>query len=198
MRERASKAARSLAGQLLVAHPALKDPNFRRTVVLMTTHNPEGAMGMVLNRPMHKKLAELGGDFALGVLSGVPLFQGGPVEGTQLILAAWRIQDQGFQLHLGIDPEKAVPWVEARSGLKLAESQRDAIRLALKSKALVITGGPGGVPGGPPPDRPDRPFIPPIRTSISTRSGLNWGMSFSPSSPLAAVVNSISGESKIR
>jgi putative transcriptional regulator len=107
MRERASKAARSLAGQLLVAHPALKDPNFRRTVVLMTTHNPEGAMGMVLNRPMHKKLAELGGDFALGVLSGVPLFQGGPVEGTQLILAAWRIQDQGFQLHLGIDPEKA-------------------------------------------------------------------------------------------
>ena len=42
-----------------------------------------------------------------------------------------------------IDPEKAVPWVEARSGLKLAESQRDAIRLALKAKALVITGGPG-------------------------------------------------------
>jgi len=42
-----------------------------------------------------------------------------------------------------IDPEKAVPWVETRSGLKLAESQRDAIRLALKAKALVITGGPG-------------------------------------------------------
>ena len=42
-----------------------------------------------------------------------------------------------------IDPEKAVPWVEARGGLKLAESQRAAIRLALKAKALVITGGPG-------------------------------------------------------
>ena len=42
-----------------------------------------------------------------------------------------------------IDPDKAVPWVEARSGLQLAESQRDAIRLALSAKALVITGGPG-------------------------------------------------------
>jgi exodeoxyribonuclease V alpha subunit len=42
-----------------------------------------------------------------------------------------------------IDEEKAVPWVEKRSGLQLAESQRTAIRLALTAKALVITGGPG-------------------------------------------------------
>jgi exodeoxyribonuclease V alpha subunit len=42
-----------------------------------------------------------------------------------------------------IDADKAVPWVEKRSGLQLADSQRDAIRLALIAKALVITGGPG-------------------------------------------------------
>src|SRR6516165_5863312 len=42
-----------------------------------------------------------------------------------------------------IDAAKAVSWVEERSGLKLADSQRAAIRLALASKALVITGGPG-------------------------------------------------------
>jgi exodeoxyribonuclease V alpha subunit len=42
-----------------------------------------------------------------------------------------------------IDPDKAVPWVETRSDLKLADSQREAIRLALMAKALVITGGPG-------------------------------------------------------
>jgi exodeoxyribonuclease V alpha subunit len=42
-----------------------------------------------------------------------------------------------------IDEDKAVPWVEKRSGLKLADSQRAAIRLALMAKALVITGGPG-------------------------------------------------------
>src|SRR5262249_36528356 len=42
-----------------------------------------------------------------------------------------------------IDPDKALPWVEKRIGLALAESQVAAIRLALTSKALVITGGPG-------------------------------------------------------
>src|SRR6202522_2764700 len=42
-----------------------------------------------------------------------------------------------------IDEEKAVPWVEKRSGLQLADSQKAAIRLSLLAKALVITGGPG-------------------------------------------------------
>ena len=67
-----------IAGSLLLAHPAMKDPNFRRSVVLMSVHNDEGAMGVVLNRPMGKRLGELSGDFALGPLSGVPLFNGGP------------------------------------------------------------------------------------------------------------------------
>ena len=42
-----------------------------------------------------------------------------------------------------IDSAKAIPWVEARAGITLAESQRAALRLALLSKVLVITGGPG-------------------------------------------------------
>src|SRR5271166_5760386 len=42
-----------------------------------------------------------------------------------------------------IDEEKALPWIEKRSSLQLADSQRAAIRLALTAKALVITGGPG-------------------------------------------------------
>jgi exodeoxyribonuclease V alpha subunit len=42
-----------------------------------------------------------------------------------------------------IDPEKALPWIEQKTGLSLAQSQVAAIRLALISKVLVITGGPG-------------------------------------------------------
>jgi exodeoxyribonuclease V alpha subunit len=42
-----------------------------------------------------------------------------------------------------IDPDRALPWVEQRIGLALAESQVAAIRLALMSKVLVMTGGPG-------------------------------------------------------
>lgn len=41
----------SLRGRLLVATPDLEDPNFRRTVVLLLEHSPEGALGVVLNRP---------------------------------------------------------------------------------------------------------------------------------------------------
>ena len=42
-----------------------------------------------------------------------------------------------------IDPDKALPWIERRTGLTLAPSQDAAVRLALDSKVLVITGGPG-------------------------------------------------------
>ena len=42
-----------------------------------------------------------------------------------------------------IDADKAIPWVEKRTKLALAESQREAIRVALGSKVVVITGGPG-------------------------------------------------------
>ncbi|NTV49199.1 MAG: ATP-dependent RecD-like DNA helicase [Geobacteraceae bacterium] len=42
-----------------------------------------------------------------------------------------------------IDLEKALPWVEEKTGLSLSQSQQDAVCLALTSKALVITGGPG-------------------------------------------------------
>jgi exodeoxyribonuclease V alpha subunit len=42
-----------------------------------------------------------------------------------------------------IDPDKALPWVEQRTGLTLADSQQAAVRLALLAKVMVITGGPG-------------------------------------------------------
>jgi exodeoxyribonuclease V alpha subunit len=42
-----------------------------------------------------------------------------------------------------IDADKAIPWVERRAKLALADSQREAVRVALVSKVLVITGGPG-------------------------------------------------------
>jgi exodeoxyribonuclease V alpha subunit len=42
-----------------------------------------------------------------------------------------------------IDAIKVIPWVEGKSGVILAESQREAVRLALASKVMVITGGPG-------------------------------------------------------
>jgi exodeoxyribonuclease V alpha subunit len=42
-----------------------------------------------------------------------------------------------------VDPAQAIPWVECKAGITLAESQRQAVRLALRAKVLVVTGGPG-------------------------------------------------------
>ena len=42
-----------------------------------------------------------------------------------------------------VDPANAIPWIEAKTGITLAGSQKSALRLALLSKVLVITGGPG-------------------------------------------------------
>ena len=47
----------SLRGQLLIASPAVHDPNFRRTVVLIAEHNEAGAMGVILNRPAEVTVA---------------------------------------------------------------------------------------------------------------------------------------------
>lgn len=102
----------SLAGSVLLAHPVLRDQTFRRTAILMSSHDCEGAMGIVLNRPLGRKLAEFGTDFALGPLAEVPVFDGGPVEKRQLILCAWKPHhdgdSEGLELLFGLDRERAV------------------------------------------------------------------------------------------
>lgn len=78
----------SMTGQLLVAAPALKDPNFDRTVVLLVAHEPGGALGVVLNRATEVPVAEVLG--AWGTLAREPavLFEGGPVQPESAICLA--------------------------------------------------------------------------------------------------------------
>jgi putative transcriptional regulator len=70
----------SLQGQLLVASPGLFDPNFRRTVVLVTEHTEDGAAGLVLNRPTESEVSEIVPALESLVDDGEPIFMGGPVQ----------------------------------------------------------------------------------------------------------------------
>jgi putative transcriptional regulator len=70
----------SLTGQLLVASPGLFDPNFRRTVVLVTEHNEEGAAGLVLNRPTEAEVSEVVPQLESLVDDGELIYMGGPVQ----------------------------------------------------------------------------------------------------------------------
>jgi exodeoxyribonuclease V alpha subunit len=71
------------------------------------------------------------------------VFLGGLYRAEQGIAERLRTLANGKLPWPFIDADKALPWVEQKTGLSLAESQVAAIRLALQSKILVITGGPG-------------------------------------------------------
>jgi putative transcriptional regulator len=77
----------SLRGKLLVASPALVDPNFARTVVFLTEHNDEGAMGIVLNRPSAAPVEAVVPELA-EIANGEPVYVGGPVQPEALVLLA--------------------------------------------------------------------------------------------------------------
>jgi putative transcriptional regulator len=77
----------SLRGTLLIASPALLDPNFARTVVLITEHTSEGAMGVVLNRPSETSVDEVAPELG-AVVDGEPVFIGGPVQPQALVVLA--------------------------------------------------------------------------------------------------------------
>ncbi len=73
-------------GIFLVAAPALRDPNFRQTVVLLCEHGPEGALGFVVNRPTAVNLAEALPHIPVLESQRHVLFSGGPVQTNQIML----------------------------------------------------------------------------------------------------------------
>jgi putative transcriptional regulator len=75
-------------GQLLVAGPALLDPNFWRTVVLVVEHNEEGALGLVLNRPSETSVGEAVPQLSELLDTEERLFIGGPVQPSAVIVLA--------------------------------------------------------------------------------------------------------------
>ncbi|MEQ8231897.1 MAG: YqgE/AlgH family protein, partial [Gammaproteobacteria bacterium] len=81
-----------LTNHFLIAMPTLADPNFSRTVTYICAHNEEGAMGIVVNRPLDIELGEVLEQMELSTADPAvrtrPVYQGGPVH-----------TDRGFVLH---------------------------------------------------------------------------------------------------
>jgi putative transcriptional regulator len=127
----------SIAPTLLVSMPQLNDPNFARTVVLLCEHGPEGAFGLVLNRPTDTDAAD-----AVQLTpppahnTGVHLWFGGPVE-----------PQRGWIL-LAREPAEAEA-VEVVDGLFLTTSP-DVLRRLIEQgeiRSRVLTGYAGWAPG---------------------------------------------------
>jgi len=100
----------SLTNHFLIAMPGLRDLNFARTVTYVCEHTEQGAMGIVINRPVDIRLGEMLGQ--LNIASGdrrvleAAVYLGGPVQperGFVLHSAA-----EGFDSTLSITPEISV------------------------------------------------------------------------------------------
>ena len=83
----------SMSGHFLVAESELGDPNFVETVVLIVSHDSDGAFGLVVNRKSALTLGEAAPKYHGSALAGIPMYVGGPVE-----------QEYLFTLHSGLPP----------------------------------------------------------------------------------------------
>jgi putative transcriptional regulator len=98
-----AKKAGSLAGQLLVAKPAMADPRFSRTVVYVVRHDETGAFGLVVNRPfkelpIESLLRRLELDYA-GVSGSLRMHYGGPVQpGSVFVLHTADYRGEGTEV----------------------------------------------------------------------------------------------------
>lgn len=103
----------SLRGQLLIASPALNDPNFHKTVILVAEHTAEGAMGLVLNRRTPAAVSDAAPHLA--ALAGVDasVWIGGPVDkGSVFVLADFEEPEEAGSIVLwdvGLLPQEADP-----------------------------------------------------------------------------------------
>ena len=127
----------SLRGQLLLAAPVLKDPNFDRAVVLIAEHSEEGAMGIVLNRPSEAPVAETIPELEWVTETGaLSVYVGGPVaRNGVIVLAEWD------------DPSQAVVLVEDDLGFVPGDAEDSGTLAAAVRRARVYAGHAGWGPG---------------------------------------------------
>ena len=124
----------SLKGQLLIAGPALVDPNFRRTVVLVGEHSEEGALGVVLNRTAEATILDAVPELAAMVAGLDQVHVGGPVQPSAIVVLA------DF-----VEPDRAGSIVLGSIGFLPAEVDPD--ELGELRQARVFVGYAGWGPG---------------------------------------------------
>lgn len=131
----------SLAGQLLIASPTMGDPRFHHAVILMVRHDRNGALGIVVNRPVGERplaalLAALG-DKDTGVAGTVRIFSGGPVQPEIALI----VHSADYQRSGTIDIDGQVAMSSSLEILRDIGSNRGP------SKSLIAFGYAGWRPG---------------------------------------------------
>lgn len=125
----------------LIAMPGMADPNFAGTLTYICEHGAEGALGVVVNRPLELSLGrlfeQLGIELADGGLGRQPVYFGGPVQ-----------VERGFVLHEPVGAWSSTLRVNDRVGLTTSKDILEAVsRSAGPERFLVTLGYAGWGPG---------------------------------------------------
>lgn len=133
----------SVKGRLLVATPALGEPTFYRTVLLMLEHGEEGALGVVLNRPSEMELSGPVPEWEPFAAPPSVIFFGGPVaQGTAICLARSSSGDEAEHA------EQAQGWTPLLGPLGALDIGRSPHEVAHPVYDLrVFSGHAGWAPG---------------------------------------------------
>ncbi len=137
----ARKEEGGLGGQLLVAMPHMEDPRFARSVVFLCSHSREGAMGLVVNKPLREvSFAEIARQIELPpdeIREEVPVHFGGPVE-----------TGRGFVLHSTDVVHETSLRIDARFALTATVDMLKAIaRGEGPRRRILALGYAGWAPG---------------------------------------------------
>jgi putative transcriptional regulator len=126
-----------LTGKLLVASPVLRAPEFSRTVVKLLDHGPDGALGVIINRPGDAPLVDVVPPVADIASSPAVLFAGGPVEPRAAIA-----------LGVAIDEAEGEGWRPLTPPLVTVDLDSDPAILACSLRELRVFAGYAGWAAG--------------------------------------------------
>ncbi|MCQ9375910.1 MULTISPECIES: YqgE/AlgH family protein [unclassified Methyloversatilis] len=131
----------NLTGHFLIAMPAMADKNFARTLTLVCEHNDQGALGVIVNRPIDMSLEDLFERIELTLESprfqGQPVYFGGPVQ-----------TDRGFVLHRPVGEWQST--IDVGNGLGLTSSRDvlQALGSEIEPDDVLVTLGYAGWQAG--------------------------------------------------
>jgi putative transcriptional regulator len=130
-----------LTHHFLIAMPNMADPNFSRTLTYICEHNEQGALGLVVNRPIDMNLATLFERVDLELrdrrLGALPVYYGGPVQ-----------SDRGFVLHQPVGQWSSTLAVGDRVGLTTSRDILEALAGRTGPEKLLVTLGYAGWAAG--------------------------------------------------
>jgi len=131
----------NLTNHFLIAMPSMADPYFARTLTLLCEHNDQGALGLVVNRPIDMTLAALFERLNLAAdarpLAETPVYFGGPVQ-----------TDRGFVLHSPVGKWSSTLSVHARLGLTTSRDILEAVSQGAGPERMIVTLGYSGWAAG--------------------------------------------------